>query len=124
MTEDKSFFEKNLELWERFVSTNMDFMIKSMEKAMEGSKALQEQIGKAVEKAVEESRYAQEQIGQAVDKTLEGSQQLQEEMAKVVSEAVSAQFDMTQTALKSLERQLQTLSDKVDQIIEKQKKKA
>jgi hypothetical protein len=117
MTE-QSMFEKNLEMWEKFVNANMDLMFKSMEKTMEGSAALQKQVSETVDKAVEESGAVQEQVSQAVNKTLEGSQALQEQVAKGVSAAVSTQFDLTLKALKALERQVEHLSERVDEFIE------
>jgi uncharacterized coiled-coil protein SlyX len=121
MTE-QSMFEKNLEMWEKFVSGNMDLMFKSMEKAMEGSQALQRQVSQTVDRAMEESGAVQEQVSQAVNKTLEGSKAFQEQVAKGVSAAVSAQFDLTLKTLKALERQVEHLSEKVDEFIETQGK--
>ncbi len=121
MTE-KSMLEKNLEMWEQFVSTNMDLMFKTMEKTMEGSKAFHEQVSKAVDRAVDESRTVQDRVAQTVNKTLEGSQALQEQVAKAVNSAVSAQLDATLKTLKALQRQVETLSEKVDEFVESQRK--
>ena len=52
MSEDKSFFEKNMEMWERWTSSYMDTMASAMEKTMEQSSALQKQVDKAVATAV------------------------------------------------------------------------
>ena len=117
MTE-QSMFEKNLEMWEKFVNANMDLMFKSMEKTMEGSAALQKQVAETVDRAVEESGAVQEQVSQAVNKTLEGSQAFQEQVAKGVSAAVSAQFDVTLKTLKALERQVEHLSERMDELIQ------
>jgi phage shock protein A len=119
MTE-KSMFEKNMEMWEKFVNTNMDLMFKSMEKTMDGSKAFHEQVSKAVDRAVEESRTVQDRVSEVVNKTLEGSQAVQEQVTKAVNTAVTSQLEMTLTAIKSLERQVETLSEKVDEFIQSQ----
>jgi TolA-binding protein len=52
MSEDKSFFEKNMEMWERWTSSYMDTMATAMEKTMEQSSALRKQVDKAVATAV------------------------------------------------------------------------
>jgi hypothetical protein len=119
MTE-KTMLEKNLEMWEKFVSGNMDLMFKSMEKAMEGSKAFQEQVARTVEKTVEESRAVQDQVGDAVSKTLEGSQAFREQVTQAVSAAMATQFEVTLTTLKALERQVEALSEKVEQFVKTQ----
>jgi hypothetical protein len=118
---EKTMLEKNLEMWEKFVSGNMDLMFKSMEKAMEGSRSFQEQVAKAVDQAVDESRVVQDQVSQAVNKSLEGSQALQEQVTQAVSVAMSAQFETTLKMLKALERQVETLSEKVDQVLQTEK---
>ncbi len=118
---EKSVFEQNIEMWERFVNTNMDLMFKTMEKTMEGSKAFQQQVGKAVDRAVEESRAVQDRVSQAVNRTLEGSQALQEQVTKAVNSAVTTQLEITLAAIKSLERQVETLSEKVDEFVQSQK---
>jgi hypothetical protein len=119
MTE-KSTFDKNMELWEKFVNTNMDLMFKTMEKTMEGSKSFHEQMTKAVDRAVDESRSIQDRVAETINKALEGSQALQEQVNKAVNTAMSAQLDATTKVLQSLERQVQTLSEKVDELVESQ----
>ncbi len=52
MSEDKSFFEKNMEMWERWTNSYMDTMAAAMEKTMEQSAALQKQVDRAVAVAV------------------------------------------------------------------------
>jgi TolA-binding protein len=52
MSEDKSFFEKNMEMWERWTNSYMDTMATAMEKTMEQSTALRKQVDKAVATAV------------------------------------------------------------------------
>jgi hypothetical protein len=120
MAEEKSLLEQNLEMWERFVNKNMELMFSTMEKTMEGSKAFQEQVNKAVDRAVKESRTMQGRVSETVDKTLEGSQAVQEQVNKAVGTAISAQLEATLVALKALERQMESLSGKVDELIEKQ----
>jgi hypothetical protein len=52
MTENWSFFEKNMEMWEKWTSTYMDTMATAMEKTMEQSASLRKQMDKAVATAV------------------------------------------------------------------------
>ena len=52
MSEEKSFFEKNMEMWERWTSSYMDTMAAAMEKTMEQSEALRKQVDKSVATAV------------------------------------------------------------------------
>jgi len=82
MSEEKSFFEKNMEMWEKWTSTYMDTMYKAMERTMEQSAAFRKQVDKAV------------------------------------STAVGAQFDAMLTGLKALEKQIETLSTKVDELLQ------
>ncbi len=51
--EDKSFIERNMEMWEKWSGSYMDVMFKAMEKGMEQSAAVQKQIDKAVGMAVQ-----------------------------------------------------------------------
>jgi hypothetical protein len=114
---EKTLFERNVEMWEKFVNQNMDLMFKTMEKAMEGSQAVQEQVSKAVDKSLEGSQETQGKIAQVVNKALEGSQAFQEQVAKAVGAAVSAQAHATLAALKALERQVEAVSKKVDELL-------
>jgi cbb3-type cytochrome oxidase cytochrome c subunit len=82
MSENWSFFEKNMEMWEKWTSTYMDTMSKAMEKTMEQSAAFKKQVDKAV------------------------------------ATAVSAQLDATLAAIQSLEKQVQALSGKIDELLE------
>jgi hypothetical protein len=82
MSEDKSFFEKNMEMWERWTSSYMDTMASAMEKTMEQSTALRKQVDKAV------------------------------------ATAVGTQMDATLTAIRSLEKQVETLSAKIDEMLQ------
>jgi len=83
MSEDKTLFEKNLEMWEKWTNTYMETMAKAMDKTMEQSSAIQKQVDKAV------------------------------------SAALTAQLEATLAGIKSLERQMQTLSAKVDELLKK-----
>jgi cbb3-type cytochrome oxidase cytochrome c subunit len=84
MSENWSFFEKNMEMWEKWTSTYMDTMSKAMEKTMEQSSAFKKQVDKAV------------------------------------ATAVSAQFDATLAAIQSLEKQVEALSSKIDELLEQE----
>ena len=119
MTEqEKKLFERNMEMWEKFVNQNMDLMFKSMEKAMEGSQIAQEQVGKVVDRSVEGSQGAQEMAAQTINKAIEGSQTFQEQVATAVSAAVSAQAEATLVVLRALERQVETVSAKMDELLQ------
>lgn len=117
MTE-KSLFERNMEMWEKFVNQNMDLMFKSMEKAMESQEAVQAQVSKAVDKGVEGSGEAQDRFAQLMSKAWENSLTLQEQVAKAVSAGISAQAEATLVALRALERQVEAVSQKMDELIE------
>ena len=56
-----------------------------------------------------------------MEQALEGSQAFQRQINKSVNTAVTAQFDMLLGSVKSMERQLTTLSEKVDSLIEASK---
>ena len=84
MSEDKSFFEKNMEMWERWTSSYMDTMATAMEKTMEQSAALKKQVDKAV------------------------------------ATAVSTQMDAMLASLRSLEKQMEVLSGKIDEMLKEQ----
>ena len=118
--QEKTLFERNMEMWEKFVNQNMDLMFKSMEKAMEGSQAAQEQVGKMVDRSMEGSQDAQERVGQAINKAMEGSQTFQEQVATSVSAIISAQAETTLVALRALERQVETVSEKMDELLQSQ----
>jgi glucosamine 6-phosphate synthetase-like amidotransferase/phosphosugar isomerase protein len=82
MSEDKSFFEKNMEMWERWTSTYMDTMAKAMDKTMEQSATFRKQVDKAV------------------------------------ATAVGTQFEAALAAIKALERQVEMLSTKIDELLQ------
>ncbi len=79
------FFKKNMEMWEKFTSSYMDSMFKTVDKTLEQSKAIREQVDKAV------------------------------------STAVHTQMDATMSTLETMQRQLEALSVKIDELLEKQK---
>jgi predicted nucleic acid-binding Zn-ribbon protein len=82
VSEEKSFFEKNMEMWERWTNSYMDTMASAMEKTMEQSTALKKQVDKAV------------------------------------ATAMNTQLDATLAAIRSLEKQVQTLSAKIDEMMQ------
>jgi TolA-binding protein len=84
MSEDKSFFEKNMEMWERWTNSYMDTMATAMEKTMEQSTALRKQVDKAV------------------------------------ATAVSVQMDTTLAAIQSMEKQIEVLAGKIDELLQQE----
>jgi hypothetical protein len=84
MSEDKTMFEKNMELWERWTSSYMDTMAKAMDKTMEQSAAFQKQVEKAA------------------------------------AAAVDAQLGATLAAIKSLEKQMELLSARIEELLKRQ----
>ncbi len=54
-----------------------------------------------------------------VEKTMEQSQAFRAQVDKAVAAAVSSQFEVTLSTLQSLQRQVEALSAKVDQLLEK-----
>jgi len=84
MSEDKSLFEKNIEMWERWTNSYMDTMARAMDKTMEQSTAFRQQVEKAA------------------------------------AVAVDAQLDATLAAIKALEKQVELLSSRIDELLKKQ----
>jgi hypothetical protein len=80
----EDFYKKNLEMWEKFTTSYMDTMFKTVEKTLEQSKVFKDRVDKAVASAME------------------------------------SQMDVTMSSLEMLQRQLETLNAKVDELIEKQ----
>lgn len=80
----EDFYKKNLEMWEKFTTSYMDTMFKTVEKTLEQSKVFKDRVDNAVASAME------------------------------------SQMDVTMSSLETLQRQLETLSAKVDELIEKQ----
>jgi hypothetical protein len=56
----------------------------------------------------------------AVEKTMEQSSAFQKQINDAVNTAVSAQLEATLTTLKAVERQVEALSSKVDQLLQEQ----
>jgi hypothetical protein len=71
MSEDKSLFEKNIELWERWTSSYMDTMAKAMDKTMEQSVVFQKQVEKAAAVAVDAQLGAMVAAIKALEKQME-----------------------------------------------------
>jgi hypothetical protein len=67
MSEEKSFFEKNMEMWERWTSSYMDTMAAAMEKTMEQSTALRKQVDKTVATAVGSTKCSSRKTRRLVD---------------------------------------------------------
>ena len=84
MSEDKTLFDKNIEMWERWTSSYMDTMAKAMDKTMEQSVVFQKQVEKAT------------------------------------AVAVDAQLGAMLAAIKSLEKQMEMLSGRIEELLKKQ----
>ncbi len=56
-----------------------------------------------------------------VEKTMDQSQVFKEQMDKVANEAVSNQLDVTMAALEAIQKQMDTLSEKLDELMESKK---
>ena len=54
-----------------------------------------------------------------VGKTMDQSQAFQEQMEKVVDETVSAQMNATTAAIQAMQKQMEVLSGKMDEMLEK-----
>ena len=72
MGEEKSFFDKNMEMWEKWTSTYMDTMATAMEKTMEQSAVLKKQVDKAVATTVGSQMEAALTAIRALEKQVEG----------------------------------------------------
>lgn len=81
MSEEKTFFDRNMEMWERWTSQYMDTVSRAMETTMTQSSTLRKQIDKAV------------------------------------ATAVGTQFEIALSAIKALERQVESLSGKIDELL-------
>lgn len=55
----------------------------------------------------------------AMEKTMEQSAAFQKQVTQAVNASVSTQFEATLTAIRALEEQVEALSTKVDELIEK-----
>jgi ribonuclease I len=54
-----------------------------------------------------------------VGKTMDQSEAFKEQMEKVVNETVSKQMDATMATLQAMQKQMETLSGKMDEMLEK-----
>jgi ubiquinone biosynthesis protein UbiJ len=71
MSEEKSFFDKSMEMWERWTGTYMDTMAKAMERTMDQSAAFRKQVDRAVAMAVETQVEATLTAIKALEKQVE-----------------------------------------------------
>jgi len=55
-----------------------------------------------------------------MEKTMEQSQALRKQVDKTVATAVGTQMDATLAAIRSLEKQVETLSTKIDEMLDRQ----
>ena len=69
----EDFYKKNLEMWEKFTSSYMDTMFKTVEKTLEQSKVFKDRVDKAVTSAVETQMDATMSIRGALNATARGS---------------------------------------------------
>jgi hypothetical protein len=81
MPED--YFQKNVEMWEKFTGSYMDTMFRMVEKSMDQSQVFKDQ------------------------------------MDRVVNEAVSTQLDATMTTLNAMQKQMEILTEKMDELLQK-----
>ena len=81
MPED--YFQKNVEMWEKFTTSYMDTMFRMVEKSMDQSQVFKEQ------------------------------------MDRVVNEAVSNQLNATMTTLNAMQKQMEILTEKMDELLQK-----
>ncbi len=58
-----------------------------------------------------------------VEKTMDQSRTFQEKMNEAVNKSVTGQMDATMSALEALQRQVESLSAKVDELMEMEKSK-
>ena len=59
-------------------------------------------------------------MSKAMEKTMEQSTAFKKQMDKAVATAVNTQLDTTLAAIKSLEHQVETLSRKIDELLEQE----
>jgi len=57
----------------------------------------------------------------AMEKTIDQTSSFRGQMDKAVNTAMNTQMEMTLTSIKALERQIETLSAKVDKLLEQKK---
>jgi hypothetical protein len=63
-------------------------------------------------------------MAEAVDKTIEGTKTFQDQVTRAVAAGMAVQLDATMAVLQSLERQVEKLSVKVDELLESQQAEA
>jgi len=66
------------------------------------------------------SSTAMDNMFKAMEKTMEQSQAFQERMDKAAAKAVSSQLEATLSTLQAIQRQVEALSAKMDQYMEKE----
>ena len=81
MPED--YFQKNIDMWEKFTTSYMDTMFRMVEKSMNQSQVFKDQ------------------------------------MDRVVNEAVSQQLETTMATLMAMQKQMEILSEKMDELLNK-----
>jgi hypothetical protein len=82
MSDEKSFFDRNMEMWERWTNSYMDTMSKAMEKTMEQSAGLRKQVDKAVTTALGTQLDAALAAIQSLERQVEALARKIDEMAK------------------------------------------
>ena len=82
MSEEKSLFDKSMEMWERWTGTYMDTMAKAMERTMDQSAAFRKQVDRAVTMAVETQLEATLTAIKALEKQVEALSGRIDEMLK------------------------------------------
>ncbi len=82
MSEEKGFFDKNMEMWERWTSTYMDTMAKAMERTMDQSAAFRKQVDKAVAMTVDTQLEAALAAIKALEKQIEALSGKMDELLK------------------------------------------
>ena len=94
--EDKSFIERNMEMWEKWSGSYIDL---TAGVAVSAAGRRHPMVIKAMEKGMEQSAAVQKQID------------------KAVGMAVQAQSEATLTAIKALEHQVEVLSERVNEML-------
>jgi len=82
MSEEKGFFDKNMEMWERWTSTYVDTMAKAMERTMDQSAAFRKQVDKAVAMTVDTQLEAALAAIKALEKQIEALSGKMDELLK------------------------------------------
>jgi hypothetical protein len=82
MSEEKSVFDRSMEMWERWTGTYMDTMAKAMERTMDQSAAFRKQVDRAVAMAVETQLGATLTAIRALEKQIETLSHKMDELLK------------------------------------------